>query len=118
MKILITICARGGSKGIPGKNIKSIGGQPLIAYTISTANKVALTMDAKIALSTEDSEIKEVASQYGLYSDYNRPDEFAGDKAGKIDTIKDLIKYEERKHNVRFDFILDLDVTSPLRTVQ
>jgi CMP-N,N'-diacetyllegionaminic acid synthase len=117
MNILITICARGGSKGIPGKNIRPIGGQPLIVYTINMANKIASRMNAKVALSTENSEIKDVANHYGLYSDYIRPDEFAGDKAGKIDTIKDLIDFEEKKYNTRFDYILDLDVTSPLRTI-
>ena len=118
MKILITICARGGSKGIPGKNTKLIGGKPLIGYTINTAKKLASELDAQVSLSTDDTEIKNVARNHGLESTYTRPAALSGDKAGKIDTIKSLIEFEEDKHKTRFDYILDLDVTSPLRTVQ
>ncbi len=118
MNILITICARGGSKGIPGKNIRSINGLPLIAYTIKTAQQFAKKYSAIIALSTDSLEIKEVASQYGLTSDYSRPDDLATDTAGKVAVIEDLKRYEECKHNLVFDFVMDLDVTSPLRTVE
>ena len=55
--LLITICARGGSKGIPGKNIKSIAGKPLIAYTIETAQKFAALHNGIIQLSTDDEQI-------------------------------------------------------------
>ena len=116
MKILITICARGGSKGIPGKNIQLINGMPLIAYTIELAKKFQKKYNATIALSTDDNVIKNVAADYGLTSNYQRPHFLATDTAGKIDTIKDVLNYEE-SHNEIFDFILDLDVTSPLRTL-
>lgn len=118
MGILITICARGGSKGIPGKNIKEIGGQPLIAYTINIAKKVRDIFDGKIALSTDSEEIRLTAKEWGLVSSYIRPDELATDSAGKIDTIRDLLLYEEAKSDKKFEFILDLDVTSPLRTLE
>lgn len=115
MNVLITICARGGSKGIPGKNIKNIAGRPLIAYTIDIANDVANDLKATMSLSTDSSEILKVAEQHGLVSSYERPAYLADDKAGKVDTIKDLLEYEEEKTGKRFDYILDLDVTSPLR---
>ena len=71
MKVLITICARGGSKGIPGKNIKPINGKPLIGYSIDSAKKFQqLYPDTEIALSTDSEEIIEVARQCGLDSDY------------------------------------------------
>ncbi len=117
MNILITICARGGSKGIPGKNIKLINGKPLIAYTIDLTNKLKTKWSAKVALSTDDSVIKLKAAELGLFTDYLRPQYLATDNAGKVDAIKDLLFYEESISNLKYDFILDLDVTSPLRTL-
>ncbi|MDG5490143.1 acylneuraminate cytidylyltransferase family protein [Psychroserpens sp. SPM9] len=118
METLITICARGGSKGIPGKNIKPIAGKPLIGYTIEQAKKLSEKINAKIAISTDDASIKKTAEAFGVFSDYTRPDELATDTVGKIETIADIVKYEETKANKRFDFVLDLDVTSPLRTIE
>lgn len=115
-KVLITICARGGSKGIPGKNIKLLNNIPLIAYTIQVAKRFAGLYDADIAVSTDDPEIKNVAYSYGIAGDYIRPKELATDNAGKIDTILDLLLHQENI-NVGYDYILDLDVTSPLRTL-
>lgn len=118
MRILITICARGGSKGIPGKNIKLLNGVHLIAYTIQVANRFAELYEADIVLSTDDEEIKRVAVSYGLSTDYQRPDTLATDTAGKIDTIKDVLLYQEKIKIIQYDYVLDLDVTSPLRTLE
>ena len=118
MNILITICARGGSKGIPGKNIKTINGQPLLAYTINTAKSFSKICNADIALSTDDQEIKNVASDFGINTNYTRPAILSSDSAGKIDTIKDILLFQERISGINYDFILDLDVTSPLRTIE
>ncbi|MFD2601222.1 acylneuraminate cytidylyltransferase family protein [Flavobacterium suzhouense] len=117
MKILITICARGGSKGIPGKNIKPIAGKPLIEYSLTVAKRLAERYDAKIAVSTDDSAIRDAAALCGITTDYIRPDFLATDAAGKIDTIKDLVLYEESLEGHNYDYVLDLDVTSPLRTL-
>lgn len=116
-RILITICGRGGSKGIPGKNTKLINGKPLIAYTIGTATKFAKLHEAHIALSTDSEEIKHVAAEFGLKTDYVRPAEMATDQAGKLPVIKDVLEYNERVNNTSYDFVLDMDITSPLRTV-
>ncbi len=118
MNCLITICARGGSKGIPGKNIKLLNAIPLLAYSIDVAKKFATVYGAEIALSTDDDDIKKVAAGYDIITDYTRPAELASDTAGKIDTIKDLLKYQETKNNKVYDYVLDLDVTSPLRTLE
>ena len=118
MKILITICARGGSKGIPGKNIKPLNNIHLIAYTIQVANRFAEIYNADILLSTDDDEIKKVASLYLLNTDYLRPGFLATDAAGKIDTIKDALLYQEQRATQTYDYVLDLDVTSPLRTLE
>jgi CMP-N,N'-diacetyllegionaminic acid synthase len=118
VNILITICARGGSKGIPGKNIKLINGKPLIDYTIKVANLFKEKFNCKISLSTDDDEIKAVAVKSGLFTNYIRSEYLATDTVGKIDTLKDLLLYEETLVDYRYDFILDLDVTSPLRTLE
>lgn len=115
MEVLITICARGGSKGIPGKNIKMLAGKPLIAYTIKVAKNISAHYNATIAISTDDEQIKNVCKQLGLNTHYKRPASLATDSAGKIDTIKDLLLFEENIAQKTFDYILDLDVTSPLR---
>lgn len=117
MNILITLCARGGSKGIPKKNIKDICGKPLICYSIELANTLNLKWKAKVALSTDDNEIKKIAHDSGLFTNYLRPEFLATDSAGKIDTIKNLLLYEEGLINKKYDYILDLDITSPLRTI-
>lgn len=116
MNYLITICARGGSKGIPGKNIKEVGGKPLIAYTIEAARRFADKNGAEIVLSTDSDEIRDVAERYGVSTDYRRPAFLADDVCGKPDAIKDALRYAEEKSGKRFDYIIDLDVTSPIRT--
>jgi CMP-N,N'-diacetyllegionaminic acid synthase len=114
---LITICARGGSKGIRGKNIRMLNGKPLIAYTIETAQKFSKNYNADIALSTDSNEIKETAVKFGLQTKYARPEKLATDTAGKIDAITDIMDFMEHENSVAYDFVIDLDVTSPLRTV-
>ncbi|MEY2829325.1 MAG: hypothetical protein RIQ33_1183 [Bacteroidota bacterium] len=120
--ILITICARGGSKGIPGKNIKAIAGKPLIAYSIHIANEFAKLMAEKyfikIALSTDSELIKNEAAKFGLHTIYQRPEELSTDTAGKLPVLKHLLQFEEQTHQLTFDYLLDLDVTSPLRNAQ
>lgn len=116
--ILITICARGGSKGIPGKNIKLLNGKPLIGYSIEIAKQVQSNYkNVNIVLSTDSVEIAYVAEELGLYSDYKRPEYLANDTAGKIDAIKDILLYTESKEHILYDYVLDLDVTSPLRNL-
>ncbi len=117
--MLITICARGGSKGIPGKNIKELCGKPLIGYTISVAQAFKKKYkDVTIVLSTDSEEIVQVANDRGLLSGYRRPDHLAGDTVGKVDTIKDVLLWQEETDNCKYNYILDLDVTSPLRNLQ
>jgi len=117
MNILITICARGGSKGIPGKNIRVLNGKPLIAYTIEAAKNFAVKHDADIALSTDSDEIKNTAAMFGLQTAYKRPEKLATDAAGKADAITDVMHYTEIEHSKTYDIVIDLDVTSPLRNI-
>lgn len=118
MNILVTICARGGSKGIPGKNIKPLNNRPLIDYTIQVAKQFQQKLNTvTIELSTDSEEIVKVAENCGLKSDYRRPEYLAGDTVGKIDAIKDVLLWKENANNSHFDYILDMDVTSPLRNL-
>jgi len=118
MNILITVCARGGSKGIPKKNIKIVGGRPLIDHSIRMAKKFAAKWGGVIELSTDSEEIKGVAASLGLSTEYTRPAKLATDKAGKIDVLAHLWKYAEKTYQQKFDYVLDLDVSSPLRTLE
>ena len=115
-KILITLCARGGSKGIPGKNIIDINGKPLIAYSIEMSKILLPKHKVDIALSTDDQEIKFIANKWGLKTSYIRPKELSGDNVGKIKTINHLLLFEEKLNKICYDYVLDLDISSPLRT--
>lgn len=120
MNILITLCARGGSKGVPGKNIKLLNGKHLIYYSLRTATlfKKCFT-ETDIVLSTDSEEIKKVVSELGFEIDisYTRPDHLATDIAGKMEAIMDVLGYSEEKNKKSYDFVLDLDITSPLRNL-
>lgn len=120
MKILITICARGGSKGIPGKNIKPINGKPLIYYTLYLANQFKeVFVNTDIVLSTDSEEIKKVVDdqEVNIDTSYVRPAHLSTDNVGKIAVIRDVLTYSEKKNEKKYDIILDLDVTSPLRNL-
>jgi CMP-N,N'-diacetyllegionaminic acid synthase len=117
-KILITLCARGGSKGIPGKNIKPVNGIPLIAYSINVAKQFAEKFNSVITLSTDSEEIKKVAKEFGVDTRYIRPEEYSRDETGKIDTIRHLLDFEQELSGDVYDYVLDLDITSPLRNLK
>lgn len=116
MQTLITLCARGGSTGIPGKNIRPLMGVPLLVYSIRQAQDFARVSGADIALSTDSPLILEIAAQAGLHTEYRRPAELATESAGKIDTMRHVLAYEEGRRGITYDLLLDLDVTCPLRT--
>ena len=116
-KILITICARGGSKGLKNKNIKLLNNIPLIVYSINIAFEFSKIYKSDIAISSDSKRILDVAHKNGLPTNYNRPKILSSDNVGKIETIEHLLFYEESKNNKKYDIILDLDVTSPLRNL-
>jgi CMP-N,N'-diacetyllegionaminic acid synthase len=114
MKTIATICARGGSVGVPGKNIKNLHGKPLIAHTIEQALSVK-AIDA-VYVSTDSPEIAEVARKYGAFVPYLRPAELATSNAAKVPVIQHLCDWVSQNHG-GFDRVVDLDPTSPLRTL-
>ncbi|UTC44453.1 cytidylyltransferase domain-containing protein [Treponema sp. OMZ 857] len=114
-KILCTICARGGSKGVKGKNFKLINGKPLIAYTIETA--LQLGVFDHIVVSSDSKDIQNIAVKYGAEVFFTRPAELASDNAAKIPVIRHAFIESEKYYNDEYDILVDLDATSPLRTI-
>lgn len=114
MTTICTICARGGSVGVPRKNIRNLHGTPLIGWTIRQA-MACQAIDA-VYVSTDDDEIAAVAQQFGAIVPFRRPAELAGSSAAKLPVIAHLVEHVEST-GVTIDRIVDLDPTSPLRTV-
>ena len=112
-KVLAIIPARGGSKGLPGKNIMPMCGKPLIGWTIEKAKK-SKYLDT-ILVSTDDQEIADIAKNFGAYVPFIRPAEFATDESSSYDVIRHALSYFENKESELFDFIVLLEPTSPLR---
>ncbi len=110
---LCTICARGGSKGVKNKNIRDLLGKPLIAHTIVQAKKAGIFQG--IAVSSDSDEILAAAREWGADYLIKRPDELATDTAAKIPVIQHCVTEVERLTKKKFDTIVDLDATSPLR---
>jgi len=115
MATIATICARGGSQGLPGKNIRPLLGKPLIVHTIEHA-LACRSLDA-VYVSTDDEAIAQVARSAGARVPFLRPAELATSDAPKIPVIEHLVAAVERG-GVAVERIVDLDPTSPLREVQ
>lgn len=114
--ILAVITARGGSKGIPGKNIKMLGGKPLVVYTIEAAKQSKLI--THLIVSTDDEDIIRVAQQYGADVPFKRPAELATDQAKHLGVMQHATDFMEKKLGIKFDYIVILQPTSPFRTVE
>lgn len=115
MNILVIIPARGGSKGIPHKNIKPLAGKPLIYYTIDTARQIV--SDNDICVSTDDAEIIKYVEEYGLKVPFIRPAELATDTAGTYEVLLHALKFYEQQ-GIVYDVVVLLQNTSPFRTAE
>jgi N-acylneuraminate cytidylyltransferase len=111
-KTIATICARGGSKGLPGKNIRAFAGRPLIVHTILQALRCEHI--AGVYVSTDDPAIADIARGAGAQVPYLRPAELATDAAPKLPVIEHLVRYLEAE-GASIARIVDLQPTSPLR---
>ncbi len=111
--VLALIPARGGSKGIPHKNIIDFHGKPLIAYTIEAAKQCEAVDD--IVVTTDDEEIRRVAVQYGAEAPFLRPAEYAADTSKTIDAVLHALRWLT-EHGRTWDILVLLQPTSPLRT--
>ncbi len=113
-----TICiipARGGSKGIPRKNVRKLAGKPLIAYTIAQALQ-SRYIDRTV-VSTDDEEIADISKQYGAEVPFIRPSDLSGDDASTIDVLLHAIKWMEQYEKYNFDILVLLHTTTPLRRI-
>jgi CMP-N,N'-diacetyllegionaminic acid synthase len=116
LKVLILIPARGGSKGIPGKNIKQLAGKPLIYYSLDIAkaflNKT--NVDSEICISTDDINIQKVVNDYGITTPFIRPESLSTDTSTTVDVISHALDYYKNL-NIAFNYIILLQPTSPFR---
>lgn len=115
MKVLALIPARGGSKGIPNKNIKDLKGKPLIAYTVDAARESGLFDD--IIVSTDDEKIAEVAKACGASVPFMRPDDLATDQSPTLPVVQHVIATLAQQGK-EYDAVCLLQATSPFRTSQ
>ena len=113
MKRLCTICARGGSKGVANKNIRPMGGKPLIVHSVLQAQSSGLF--EAIAVSSDSPEILDISKKFGVDYSIFRPQELASDTSPKLPAIQHCVNEVETLFGENFDVIVDLDVTSPLR---
>lgn len=113
MKNLAIIPARGGSKGIPGKNIRNIAGKPLIAWSIEQA--LAADSVDRVIVSTDDDEIAEVALRHGAEVPFRRPAELANDTATTESALIHALQWLQANEGYRPDNVVLLQATSPLR---
>ena len=114
MNILGLTLARGGSKGIPKKNIKQINGKPLIAHTIEAALNSNIFTD--YIVSTDSPEIAAISRQYGAKTPFIRPDELSGDTVLSRDCVKHAVLECEKIYNIKYDYVIELPCVAPLRT--
>ncbi len=113
-KILCTICARGGSKGLKNKNIKKLHGKKLIHHTIDIAKKIKFF--THIVVSSDSLQILKTSEKKVDFC-IKRPKKYSSEHSSKLDAIKHALLISEKKFNLNFDAIVDLDVTSPLRSI-
>jgi len=113
-KVLCTICARGGSKGVINKNIKILDGLPVICYSLNLIKKSKYIDD--YVISTDSEEIIKIVKEYDFKVEFKRPKELAGDKISRLDVVKHAVKWKETHESTKFDIIVDLGVATPLKS--
>lgn len=116
MRYLVVIPARGGSKGIPHKNIYKIAGKPLLDYAIESMHGVAYEGD--LVVSTDDAMIAEVAAKHEEVIVVKRPDEISNDTAKTEAALIHALQYMKDTYNKEYDAVVTLQPTSPLRTAE
>ena len=115
MPILCTICAREGSKGVIGKALRLLNDKPLVAYTIEQA--LSANIFDHVVISTDSKKIAEKSKTFGAEYFFIRPKELATDTSNKLDVIRHALLEAEKIYKKKFEIIVDLDITSPLRDV-
>jgi CMP-N,N'-diacetyllegionaminic acid synthase len=108
------IPARGGSKGLPGKNLKRLGSHSLIGHAVASAREACML--TRFVVSTDSAEIADEARQHGAEAPFLRPAELASDHAGMVPVLQHAVRWLESATGVRPDFVVTLQPTSPFRT--
>lgn len=116
-KVLAVVPARGGSKGVPRKNIRLVCGKPLIAYTIEAALEVMHLLH-RLVVSTEDEEIAAIARQYGAEVPFLRPEELAEDRVAMLPVLQHAVALVEDQDRAAVDWVLLLQPTAPFRRAE
>lgn len=114
-KILAIIPARGGSKGVPRKNIRLVGGKPLIAYSIEAAKAVG-DLFHRVIVSTDDPEIAEISKTYGAEVPFLRPENLGDDKMPMVPVLQHAVNFIEEQDQIKLDWVFLLQPTAPMRT--
>ena len=121
-RLLITICGRAGSKGFKNKNLKNFCGKPLVYYSLSAAElfiKKHPELEIDVALNTDSEDLARlVAAEYPEVIYLPRGAELGGDRVPKVEVYKDSFARMEARAGKQYDAMIDLDITSPLRTEQ
>jgi N-acylneuraminate cytidylyltransferase len=112
-EVLAIVPARGGSKGLPRKNLRPLAGHPLIAYSVAAG--LQATLVDRVICSTDSEEIADVARQYGAEVPFMRPAELARDDSPDIDAFQHVLRELQARENYRPDIIVQLRPTSPIR---
>jgi N-acylneuraminate cytidylyltransferase/CMP-N,N'-diacetyllegionaminic acid synthase len=111
--ILCTVCARGGSSGVPGKNLHELGGTPLIGRAVQDA--LEWGREADVVVSSDDPAIREAGERYGAVAPFERPASLAADDAAKLPVIRHALRAMEEHREMTYDYVVDIDATVPLR---
>lgn len=112
--ILAVTLARGGSKGVPAKNVRPLNGHPLVAYTVVEAKRAKLV--SRVIVSSDDDEIRLAAIQYGAEAPFTRPPELSTDTARPIDGDKHALMWAEGDEGREYDYFVELLCTNPMKT--
>jgi len=115
MKYIALICARGGSKGLPGKNIKQLNGIPLIGWSIKIAKQIDRI--SRVIVSTDSEEIAKIALEHGAEVPFMRPENLALDNSPEWPVWRHSINYLENQQSEKIDVLVVLPVTAPLRSI-
>ncbi len=115
MKTLGVIPARGGSKGVPGKNIKMLASEPLISYTIKNALKSKID---DVVVSTDSQEIATISKSLGAQVPFIRPSSLATDTSKSIDVVRHCLTLLEEQNNITYDLVMLLQPTTPFRSIE
>ena len=112
-KVLATICARGGSKGVKNKNIRELNGKPLIIHSLDLIKESKIVDE--YVFSTDSEDIIDIVKRYGFKIHFKRPDHLAGDKVSRIEPIRHAVTWAEENMGTKYDVIVDIGVATPLK---